>query len=203
MAFVKKTPRASLALSEAEYDLPDLLQSLQAADASIRNQAAHKLSIYPEAVDALCERLLQESSVAVRTSILTSLIKINTSAAAAGLVRILRVANASLRNDVISGLQEMQQVSLPHVEGLLEDEDPDARIYGIYILSAIQHPRVPLRLLQVIEFESHINVWGAALDALTEVGTPDMIPAIESSLHRFDCEYGQFAVEFAVRRICG
>jgi len=203
MAFVKKAPPASLAPDQEPLALPELIRNLGAENAGLRQQAAHDLAAHPETAYALADRLPQEDSIAVRTAILTSLIRINTSEAAESLLPLLSIGNASLRNDVISALQQMQAVSLPHVKTLLNDENPDIRIYGIYILAAIQHACVCTSLLRIIETETHINVWGAALDALAECGTPDMIPVIESSLQRFDNEYGQFAVKFAIQRISG
>ena len=203
MAFVKKAPPISLAEPQGEPTLPELLEDLRSDDSSARLQAAHKLAAYPDTVAALTERLPHEDSIAVRTAILTSLLRINTTEAVESLLPLLAIDDASLRNDIISALQQMQLVSLPHVKKLLSHENPDMRIYGIYILSAIEHPSVCESLLKIIESESHINVWGAALDALAECGTRDMIPTIESSLQRFDNEYGQFAVKFAIKRISG
>jgi HEAT repeat protein len=202
MAFVKKAPPPQ-AESQAEPTLPELLENLRSDNASTRLQAAHKLSAHAEVVAALAQTLPQEDSIAVRTAILTSLLKINTPEVAENLLPLLGLDNASLRNDVISALQQMQLVSLPHVKTLLSHDNPDMRIYGIYILAAIQHECVCESLLKIVQTEPHINVWGAALDALAECGTRDMIPAIESSLQRFDNDYGKFAVQFAVKRISG
>lgn len=200
MAFVKK---GLAPLPETEADpcgLPELLARLQVEDPEIRQRAAHQLEKFPDSADTLCACLRKEQNVAVRNAILTTLIRFD---AVTGLLPLLKVEDASLRNDVIRALQQLQEAALPLVEELLEDADPDMRIYAIYILAAILHPRVPMLLMKVIEAEPHINVWGAALDALAECGTAEMVPAIESSLVRFDCEYAQFAVNFAVRRIRG
>lgn len=200
MAFVKKGSALPPEVEEDICDLPELLARLQVEDPEIRQRAAHQLVEFSSSAGELCACLRKEENVAVRNAILTTLIRLN---AVSGLLPLLRVEDASLRNDVIRALQQMQEVSLPFVEKLLGDSDPDVRIYAIYILAAIQHPRVPPLLMKVIESESHINVWGAALDALAESGTAEMVPTIESSLKRFDCEYAQFAVNFAVRRILG
>ena len=49
-----------------------------------------------------------------------------------------------------------------------------------------------------------VNVCAEALDALAEVGEPDVIPALETFADRFpDVAFIQFAVDAAVRRIRG
>ena len=86
---------------------------------------------------------------------------------------------------------------------LLENDNHDIRIFAINILAAVRDARVSPLLLRVIEHDLHINVWAAAIDALSEIGTADTVPAIEASARRFDNDYGRFAANFAIQRILG
>ncbi|HYD33559.1 MAG TPA: HEAT repeat domain-containing protein [Methylophilaceae bacterium] len=201
MGFVKNTGHTPAANLEAEDTLAHSLAALNDSDADTRRHAVHHLAHYPEAIPPLCQRLENEPDIAVRTSILTALIKIGVPQAAGCLIPYLRSENVALRNDVIVALQEMQHISLPLVEQLLTDSDTDIRIFAINILARIRDPQVPALLLRVIEIDPHINVWSTALDAIAETGTQDMVPTIQASLDRFDNEYGRFAVQFAIQRI--
>jgi HEAT repeat protein len=203
MAFIKKSAPVSTASAETGSTLASSLAALDSTDADTRRQAVHALAAFPDSIGPLCKRLEQETDIAVRTAILTALIRVGVPHAAECLIPYLRSENAGLRNDVIVALQQMHQVSLPLVEKLLDEGDADIRIFAISILSRIRDPQVPLLLMRVITHDPHINVWGSALDAIAEMGTPEMLPAIQASLQRFDNEYGRFAVQFAVQRITG
>lgn len=203
MGFIKKQAPAPAASAATDNTLSECLEALANGNADTRRRAVHELAAFPEAVGPLCSRLEQEEDIAVRTAILTVLIRIGVPQAAECLIPYLRSENVPLRNDVIVALQQMQQVALPLVERLLNDADADIRIFAINILAQIQVPQVADLLLRAIEQDSHINVWSAALDAIAEIGTPEMVPRIQASLQRFDTGYGRFAVQFAIQRING
>ena len=62
----------------------------------------------------------------------------------------------------------------------------------------------PLWLLQVIENEQHVNVVGTAVDRLAEVGTPDMVKALETLKMRWEGQgFISFAVDAGIQRIQG
>lgn len=203
MAFIKKATLAPAANEEPGNSLAECLAALSDENADTRRHAVHALAAFPEAVQPLCSRLALEQDLAVRAATLTTLIKIGVPQAAECLIPYLGSENVALRNDVIAALQQMQQLALPLVEKLLEDPDADIRIFAINILARIQDPHVPTLLMHVIGHDPHINVWSAAIDAIAEVGTQEMVPAIQASLQRFDSAYARFAVQFAVHRING
>ncbi|HZV60943.1 MAG TPA: HEAT repeat domain-containing protein [Methylophilaceae bacterium] len=203
MAFIKKASLPQVANDGPENSLAEDLSKLSDENADTRRHAVHDLAAFPEAVQPLCDRLALEQDVAVRTTILTALIKIGVPQAVECLIPYLGSENVALRNDVIVALQQMQQLALPLVEKLLENPDTDIRIFAINILAGIHDLHVPALLMHVIEHDSHINVWSAAIEAIAEIGTPEMVPAIQASLQRFDTVYARFAVQFAVQRING
>ena len=202
MALMKKSAISTEAHSYSR-SLDELLLAFNDGDAGQRKGAARELAAFPEAARPLSEKLRSEEDAAVSAAILTALIKIGTADAVGNLLPYLRSENARLRNDVIVALQQMHEAVVPFMASLLGDDDHDIRIFAINILAGVRDARVPLLLLRVIEHESHINVWAAAIDALSEIGTADMVPAIEASARRFDNDYGRFAANFAVQRILG
>ena len=61
---------------------------------------------------------------------------------------------------------------------------------------------MPAWLSQVLLHDAAVNVVGAALDVLAEVGTPASLPALRSAAERFaDDAYIGFAVDLAIERI--
>jgi hypothetical protein len=56
----------------------------------------------------------------------------------------------------------------------------------------------------VIRTDAHVNVCAAAVDGLTEVGGPDVLPDLEDLRHRFAGNaFMEFATDAAMRRIQG
>lgn len=202
MALMKKSAVSTETPSPGR-GLAELLAALDEGDAAQRRRAAHDLATFPAAASSLSERLRSEEDAAVSATILTALIKIGSADAVENLLPYLHSENVRLRNDVIVALQQMHEAVVPFTASLLSDDDHDIRIFAINILAAVRDARVPPLLLRVIERDPHINVWAAAIDALSEIGTTDMVPAIEASARRFDNDYGRFAANFAIQRILG
>jgi HEAT repeat protein len=180
------------------------IADLHADDATRRRQAARALAAMPEAVPLLCAHLANEPNHSVRSIIFAGLIGQASPAAVEGLLPLLRSDDANRRNTVIEALQEMPEAVDPYVERLLADDDSDVRMFIVNVLGALHHPEVPRWLRQVVANEPHVNVCAAALDALSEVGEPDVIPVLRTLKRRFaDVAFIDFAVDAAIRRILG
>ncbi len=199
MGFIKQAQSTS-ALAPPET-AEEVLRALGAADAATRSQAVRAAIAYPQCGLALCAHLEAETDPAVRANLLTTLIKTQSVALAGGLIPHLRSEDVALRNDVITALQQMPLAIAPHMPALLRDPDMDVRIFALNILASMRDPEAPNWLLEVIARDPHMNVCATALDALAEIGTPDMIPAIQSLAVRFDNDFIRFAVDVAIRRI--
>jgi HEAT repeat protein len=112
--------------------------------------------------------------------------------------------DANLRGGAIEALQEMPEQVAPHIESMLADPDSDVRIGVVAILAALRHPKVPGWLQAVVVTDPHVNVCAAAIDALAEVGEPEVIPDLRALAKRFaEVAFIQFAVDAASRRILG
>ena len=184
-------------------DLNGLIEGLSDPDPTVRRWCARDLASFPEASTHLVECLKNEKDRSVKEVIITTLIRIGNKEAVQGLVECLRSDDAHLRNASIEALKHLPHKVSPVIEGLLNDEDPDIRIFAINILESLKDERVEDWLIQVIENDPHVNVCGTALDLLTEVGTEKALPFIAKVKERFDDPYIKYAADIAIRRIKG
>ncbi len=177
---------------------------LASPDPAVRRRRIRALLARPGTVAVLSAHLAREQNLSVRSLILTGLIANRSPEVAAALLPLLNSEDANLRCGAIEALQEMPDEVAPHVESLLADPDSDIRIFAVNLVAVLAHPRVPAWLHQVVTTDPHVNVCAAALDALSEVGEPECIPAVQSLLTRFpDVAFITFAVDVAIRRIRG
>ncbi|MES1982614.1 MAG: HEAT repeat domain-containing protein [Pseudomonadota bacterium] len=202
MAFIKK-PLIAVTPENAHQGYAQLIVALAQDDSAGRKAAAQQLAEHPQSAELMGARLATEAQASVRAAILTSLIKMNTPSAAGSLIPHLRSEDVGLRNDVISALQQMPDPVALFLPALLRDDDHDVRIFALNIISMLRHAQAPLWLLEVIQTDPHINVCTTAIDALAEIGTPEMVPAIQAAAQRFDSSYTRFAADLAIRRILG
>jgi HEAT repeat protein len=186
-------------------DLPGLLLQLASDDVNERRWAARDLAQHAvAAAPALCQRLEAEPDRATREAIAISLTKIGGETVVSGLLPLLRSDDAALRNGVIDILKELPGDVAPHMETLLDDPNPDVRIFVVNVLEALRHPKVEDWLIAVISMDPNVNVVATALDLLGEVGTEAALPALGSVLKRFPGEtFIDFAVKHAIQCIGG
>jgi HEAT repeat protein len=203
MAFVKKHPPATPTAAEEPLHTADsLIAQLTDPDPAQRRWAARDLVRYPDAAAALVQQLEGESDMAVREVIFTSLTRLGGAVAVAGLVDCLRSEDPAMRNEAILAMKVLPDEVAPIMGGLLQDADSDVRIMAVNVLESLQHPDVEAWLLQVIEQDPVVNVCGAAVDLLTEVGTAAALGALQRIKLRFaDEPYIQFAASLALKRI--
>ena len=204
MAFIKKYNIESVAEEGRKQmrECPDLQVSLDDDNPTVRRWAARDLVNCQDVATALVNRLKREGDLSVREVILTTLTRIGDSTAVAGLVDCLRSEDAALRNEAIEAMKQLPDEVAPIIRGLLADGDPDVRIFAVNILESLRHPDVEAWLIEVIEAEPHVNVCGAALDLLSEVGTDAALEPLARFKARFvDEPYIQFATDLALSRI--
>jgi len=204
MAFIKKnnTELESSTAPEEPRNLEDLMVSLEDETPSVRRQAARDLVEFPAASPALVSRLKRETNLSVRGAIFGTLTRLGDDAAVAGLVDCLRSEESALRNEAIEAMKQLPAEVATIMQELLSDPDPDVRIFTLNILESLRHPDVEKWLIQVIESDEHVNVCGAALDVLCEVGSEAAQEALVRVKERFLGEaYVQFAASLALKRI--
>ncbi|MBB1251413.1 HEAT repeat domain-containing protein [Rhizobium sp. G21] len=156
------------------------------------------------AVDALCIALAADDERACREVIAVELAHLGGEAVVDGLMPLLRSDDAALRNIAIDILKELPSDVAPRMEALLDDPDPDVRIFLVNVLEALRHPAVEDWLIAVITMDANINVVGTALDLLNEVGTTAAVEPLRRAVARFGEEpFIAFSAENALRRIEG
>ena len=209
MALKRSTDTTALRPVEArDYarDTDGLVAQLADNDATVRRWAARDLADHPEAATMLCARLRVEIEASVRAVIFSSAARMGAGlggrAVVESLLPLLRSEDPALRNGTIEVLAGLPDAVAPHIDKLLVDADSDVRIFSVNLLGDLKHPQVPQWLAQVLVNESNVNVVGAALEVLAEVGTPASLPALRSAAQRFaDDAYIAFAVDLAIARI--
>lgn len=173
---------------------------LDAPDAAVRRAAAHALASCPDAVPALLRVLEHETDQPVRSAIVAALGRIGDEEAAAGLAACLRSEDAWLRNAAIEVLRGLPAQVAAVIAHLLVDWDRDVRILAVSLLDTLRHACVEEWLLQLIEADDDVNVCGAALDVLAEVGTEAARAPVERLLQRFG---GEAYIAFAGKLVLG
>ena len=203
MGFVKREKiEQTVERRETSRDLDRLLEQLNDWRFLERRLAARDLAEFSGISDQLCQRLNIEEHPAVRAAIFSSLTQIQDEQAIRGLIELLRSEDPELRNSSIEALKQLPDQLNAEIESLLTDDDADVRIFTINILESLPHPDVPRWLHQVIVDEENVNVCSAAVDLLTELGTPSMIPDLIALKARFsDTPFIEMAVDLTVDRI--
>lgn len=197
-----ETPTASENERRLPRDLPGLLDALADPDPMARRWSARDLAQHPESSHALVERLSIETEPSVTAVILTSLTLIGDEVAVAGLTECLRSEDAMLRNAAIEAMKQLPDEVALWMGRLLEDPNPDVRIFAVDVLESLRHPQVEDWLIRVITQDAHVNVCATAVDLLGEVGSERAKPALLALKQRFvDEPYIQFAADLALKRI--
>lgn len=183
-------------------DLPGLLRQLRNGNAQERRWAARDLVEHPEAVSALGDHLGRETESQVREAIFTTIAALSSAQSVQALLPMLRSEDAQLRNGAIEALTQMPQAVGPCMQALLDDPDPDVRIFTVNLLGDLKHPDINTWLIKVLTRDEHINVVAAAVEVVAEVGTPEAVPALQAAVQRFAQDpFLGFAADVAIERI--
>lgn len=205
-----KKPKVDDAPAAPETALPErrplneLIDATRSDDLSERLHAIRELAAHGgvAAVEALCLALVVESEGSSRDVIAVALAHLGGEAVVEGLLPLLRSDDAALRNMAIDILKELPLDVAPRMEALLDDPDPDVRIFLVNVLEALRHPSVEAWLIAVITMDNNVNVVTTALDLLHEVGSVQAVPALRKAIARFPAEpFVVFSAENALRRI--
>lgn len=206
MALIKKTQTAppSEDNRRAPRDRAGLLRQLEDESPDIRRWAALDLAAFPDTATTICAGLEQEIQPVVREAMFTTLIAIGGNAVVKSLIPLLHSEDVPLRNLVIEALQQLPDAVAPYMETMLQDSDPDYRIFAVNVLGNLRHPQAPSWLQMVVEHDLEINVCAAAVEVLAEIGTLESIAALNALPHRFgDDPFMCFCVQAAIHRIQG
>jgi HEAT repeat protein len=204
MPFVKHQPAEIVEREKRNRvrDCTNLERQLSDPRPSARRWAARDLAECPDSSAGLVVQLQREEDSTVREIILTTLTQLGDERAIAGMVNCLRSEDAALRNGAIEAMKLLPDEVSPIMNNLLQDNDPDVRIFAVNVLESLRHKQVEEWLKEVIERDAHVNVCAAAVDLLGEVGSSCSREALENLKARFPDEpYISFAADLALKRI--
>jgi HEAT repeat protein len=155
-------------------------------------------------VPALAAALDREPVPRVREAIITALMRIGNPASVEAMLPSLRSQDAGVRAAAIEALQALPEAIAPFMARLLSDGDSDVRLLATELARNMDASEATRLLCDLIEREQHPNVCAAAIDVLTEVGTPQALPALEKCAARFAATpFLPFAISVAIARISG
>jgi HEAT repeat protein len=155
-------------------------------------------------VPALAAALDREPTPRVREAMMTALIRIGNAASIEVILPYLRSEDAGLRAAAIEALQALPDAIAPFMAPLLSDDDSDVRLLATELARNMEASEATRLLCELIEREHHPNVCAAAIDVLTEVGTPEALPTLEKCAVRFAATpFLPFAISVAMSRISG
>ena len=178
--------------------------ALDSPDPDSRWTAARALTGRADAVPALAAALSREPISRVREAMMTALIRIGNAASIEVILPYLRSQDASVRAAAIEALQALPDAIAPFMTPLLNDGDSDVRLLATELARNMEAAEATRLLCELIEREHHPNVCAAAIDVLTEVGTPEALPTLERCAARFAATpFLPFAVSVAMKRISG
>jgi HEAT repeat protein len=178
--------------------------SLESTDAESRWKAARALAGDAAAVPALAAALGREQVPRVREAIMTALMRTGDLASVEAILPYLRSQDAALRAGAIEALQALPSAIGPFMDTLFGDPDSDVRLLATELARNMAASEATKVLCQLIENEQHPNVCAAAVDVLTEVGTPEALPVLQKCAVRFAATpFLPFAISIAIARISG
>jgi len=180
----------------------DVLRGLASADAEERWVAARAAPEVEGGADALVTALRTESDARVREAMLTSLARINSSASVEAILALLRSDDASVRSGALETLRVMGSAMREHLPRLLSDADSDVRLLSCEITRGLPGAEATRLLCDLLVRENQVNVCGAAIEVLAEVGQAEALPVLAQCETRFrDTPFLVFAIKMATDRI--
>lgn len=188
--------------SPAAGDAESPLAGLSSLDVEERWRAARAIASDAKFVSALAEALESETVPRVREAIITTLMRIGDQASAQTLLPYLRAQDAGVRTAAIDALQAMPDATAPFMTSLFCDADSDVRILATELVRKMPADKAIPLLTALLDRETHPNVCAAAIEVLTELGTPEALPALQACSVRFaDTPFLPFAISHAISRI--
>jgi HEAT repeat protein len=199
MPLVRKPNRPPRPLSPSPTEV---LAGLGSANSDERWAAARAAAELPDSVDALAAALRREIEPHVREALLTSLARIGTRDSLAQILPMLRSSDAALRTGALDALRSSVSVARAVLPQLLRDGDTDVRILSCELARVLPSEEASRSLCALLADEPEVNVCAAAIEVLTEVGTPAALPALARCARRFaEVPFLGFAITLATNRI--
>ncbi len=180
----------------------EVLRGLASTDAAERWTAARAAAGVAGGAQALIAALRSEADTRVREAMLTSLARINAPEGIEAILALLRSDDAGARASALDTVRAMGGAMSEYLPRLLGDADSDVRLLSCEIARGLPGAEATRLLCDLLRHESEINVCGAAIEVLAEVGEVAALPVLAACAARFrDTPFLAFAIKIAADRI--
>ena len=164
--------------------------------------AAARAMTGPADAPLLAAALASEGDARVRGALLTSLSRCGAAESLDAILPLLRSDDASARTGALDALRAIPEIVAARLPLLLQDEDADVRLLACELARGIPEAQAAALLVDRLALDPQPNVCAAAVEVLAEVGTPEVLPALETCAARFPDEpFLAFATRAAADRI--
>jgi len=199
MPLVRK-PKEGASTSKPEGS--GALTALTSANPDERWPAARAAADVPGGAAALAGAVRTENDPRVREAMFTSLARIGTPESAHQLLLLLRCDEAQLRTGALDALRMMPAAVREMLPALLQDREEDVRLLSCELARTLPSEEATQLLCTLLAGEQQINVCAAAVEVLTEVGSPAALPVLAECARRFPgTPFLGFAIGAATERI--
>lgn len=143
-----------------------------------------------------------EADTRVREAILTSLARSHAPEGIEAILALLRSDDAAARASALDTMRAMGGAMREYLPRLLSDADSDVRLLSCEIARGLPGAEATRMLCDLLVRESELNVCGAAVEVLAEVGELAALPVLAECESRFrDTPFLAFAIKIAADRI--
>jgi len=157
-----------------------LISDLNSSDSDVRRGAVRDLSGQKDAHDAFIYRLPQEDDPTVSEALFSALEHDMTQSHASQVITMLKSEHVQLRNGAIELMQQNPDIFAANVNLLMNDEDPDTRIFCVDIIGAVAHIDAVNWLHQFALNDDNENGVGTALDKLAEIAAVSTLDILKN-----------------------
>lgn len=180
----------------------EIIGVLNSPDPVLRRGAAKLLSDYPESIEVLFQRLLDETDNSVCEAIATSIIKLSSVDVAFKVSSLFRSESARLRalaDEILKNLQP--EHILPVIDTLLFDSDPAVRMYAVTVIGLTSNEALTLHLVELIYREQDVNVTAYAIDILSNLKDARFFQIVLFVRRKFpDDPYIGFVIDTCIKK---
>jgi HEAT repeat protein len=181
-----------------------LVSDLDSTDSDVRRWAVRDLSGQKGAHDAFLKRLPFEEDPTVIEALFSALEHDMSESHASQVLTMLKSEHVQLRNGAIELMQQNPDVFAANVNLLMQDKDPDTRIFCVDIIGAVAHIEAVNWLHQFALNDDNENVVGTALDKLAEIADASTLDILQTVESRFpNHSYIQFVISLIRSQVRG
>jgi HEAT repeat protein len=181
-------------------DTAGILKDLQSGDYDTVRSAAFSAGDagLREAIPLLVERIKSEN-IGIQEAVEYALRKLRGAEAVDGLLPLLRVDDAPVRNVAMDILREIAPDNFESIRSYLHDNDPDIRIFIADILGYCRSYRAAILLGDSLLKDPEVNVRYQAASSLGKLSFSESVPTLCQAMH--DEEWVQFSVIESLSKI--